>query len=53
MKCNICGEDIEVEDSGWSRGNNARPVNKGRCCNKCNLEVVVPVRIKRAMESKS
>lgn len=39
--CSICGKKITDEFS-----NNAQPVNNGRCCNKCNREVVVPARIK-------
>lgn len=26
-------------------GNNAEPVNKGLCCDKCNLKVVIPARL--------
>ncbi len=37
--CCICGCDIE----GY--GNNAAPVKDGRCCDKCNIEVVVPARL--------
>ena len=39
-KCVICGEPIE----GY--GNNAEPVKKGKCCDKCNQEVVIPARLK-------
>jgi len=51
MKCSICGGDIEVKrhpDTGevmWDQGNNADPVNDGRCCDKCNWEVVIPKRL--------
>lgn len=38
-KCSICGKKYE----GY--GNNAHPVNDGRCCDKCNLETVIPRRI--------
>lgn len=37
--CSICEEKIE----GF--GNNAQPVNAGRCCDFCNSNVVVPKRI--------
>jgi hypothetical protein len=37
--CSICGADYE----GW--GNNAHPVNAGRCCDQCNWKVVVPARL--------
>lgn len=39
-ECCICGEVIE----GY--GNNPSPVKeKGRCCDKCNMEVVIPKRL--------
>ena len=38
--CSICGEKY----TGF--GNNAEPVNSGRCCDKCNGTVVIPERIK-------
>lgn len=37
--CSICGRIY----TGW--GNNACPVNEGRCCNICNDSVVIPHRI--------
>lgn len=37
--CVICGQKY----TGY--GNDARPVKEGRCCNGCNLTVVVPRRI--------
>ena len=39
MKCCICGKEFE----GW--GNNANPVKDGTCCDDCNENVVLPVRI--------
>lgn len=42
--CSICGENYK----GY--GNNAQPVNNGRCCDKCNAEVVIPIRIMRTRE---
>ena len=38
-KCVLCGEEYE----GY--GNNAEPVAEGRCCDKCDAEVVIPARI--------
>lgn len=38
-KCSICGKEF----TGW--GNNAMPVNDGRCCDHCNSTVVIPRRI--------
>ena len=43
--CVICGQKYE------GRGNDARPVKEGRCCNGCNLTVVVPKRIALTKES--
>lgn len=39
--CVICGKPI----TGY--GNNAQPVKDGKCCDKCNQEVVIPARIKK------
>ena len=38
-RCSICGKEY----TGW--GNNAQPVNDGRCCDECNANVVIPTRI--------
>lgn len=43
-KCVICGKEIE----GY--GNNAEPVKKGKCCDECNMTVVLPARIKNLKE---
>ena len=40
IECSICGEQMEEE-----RSNDAWPVNEGRCCGKCNAEVVIPARL--------
>ena len=37
--CVICGREFD----GY--GNNAEPVKPGKCCDKCNLNVVIPERI--------
>ena len=39
FKCSICHRPTE------GHGNNAWPVNKGKCCNRCNTTVVIPARI--------
>lgn len=36
--CSICGEEY------FGYGNNAQPVNDGRCCDECNLNIVIPAR---------
>lgn len=41
-KCSICGKPLENKF-----GNNAEPINEGRCCDVCNMMVVVPERISR------
>ena len=38
-KCDLCGET----HTGW--GNNPEPIKSGRCCDRCNSEYVIPVRI--------
>lgn len=43
-KCVICGAEIT------GHGNSAAPVENGRCCDACNMEVVVPARRKAAGE---
>jgi len=55
MICDICGNliDIHYDKKGeayWTEGHNALPVVDGRCCDKCNAEVVIPARIKKYME---
>ena len=38
-KCCICGKVFEGE------GNNAEPYKKGKCCDECNANVVIPARM--------
>lgn len=40
MKCSICHKEI----TGYS--NNAQPINDGQCCSDCNINVVIPKRLK-------
>tara|TARA_R110001632_G_scaffold34993_7_gene88576 strand:- start:141 stop:356 length:216 start_codon:yes stop_codon:yes gene_type:complete len=42
IKCCICSVSIYKLES-----NNAIPVKKGNCCAKCNIEKVIPARIKQ------
>tara|TARA_R100000808_G_scaffold7062_1_gene20732 strand:+ start:15473 stop:16015 length:543 start_codon:yes stop_codon:yes gene_type:complete len=44
IACCLCGNDIEPQGE-WYHGNNAEPLEDGRCCNSCNLEKVVPARL--------
>lgn len=48
LKCSICGNIIEPNAFGWSDGNNAQPINGGRCCDICNMEYVIPARFKNS-----
>lgn len=45
--CCICKEPIK----GY--GNNAEPVCSGTCCDKCNIDVVLPARVKAFRNSKN
>jgi hypothetical protein len=49
MKCSICEKEIPVKEGGWDSGNNAQPVNDGRCCDQCNMDVVIPERLQQAI----
>jgi len=44
MECIICKKEI----IGYSH--NAEPVAKGKCCVRCNHNVVIPTRIKCVVE---
>lgn len=46
MKCCLCKKEIEVKGT-WTKGNNAEPIKRGRCCDFCNEFKVITVRIKR------
>ena len=49
--CSICGVLIPVVGT-WTKGNNAAPINDGRCCNDCNHQVVLPLRLARLLGPK-
>ena len=53
MSLLICDRDIEhkVHDGRvyWTQGNNAQPVADGRCCDKCDMGVVIPTRLSLAI----
>lgn len=44
--CSICFKEY----THW--GNNAWPVNEGRCCDTCNTNIVIPARIQRRINKK-
>jgi hypothetical protein len=53
LQCSICKTPIQPNPiSGWAGGNNAWPVNDGRCCDECDIEHVIPLRIMRLMKSR-
>tara|TARA_Y100000310_G_C20672167_1_gene810860 strand:- start:1130 stop:1291 length:162 start_codon:yes stop_codon:yes gene_type:complete len=52
MKCCICKGEIENKGY-WDKGNNALPVKDGRCCDKCNMTVVLPERFKKVSNEKT
>jgi hypothetical protein len=52
MLCSICFNDIPSVN-GWDSGNNAAPVNHGRCCNDCDNNVVFPARLNMMMRGVS
>ena len=44
MICSICIEEIQAKGN-WVLGNNADPINDGRCCDDCNWGVVIQARL--------
>ena len=50
--CVICKEEIGVDPiSGWDGGHNAEPIAEGRCCDRCNEDIVIPHRMADMMAS--
>lgn len=49
LTCSICHKPIPVIDK-WAEGNNAQPINTGRCCYVCDNEIVTPLRVKLLFE---
>ena len=44
--CDVCGNAIEEQVGGWTNGHNAAPVvPDGRCCDSCNVGVVLVARV--------
>ena len=51
VKCSICSgyiKPLKDKDGNivWEDGNNAEPINDGRCCDDCNWSVVIPERLR-------
>jgi len=53
MKCSICFVEITADPYGWKGGNNAEPVNDGKCCYLCNAKVVIPARLNNHFTKKN
>lgn len=47
LTCSICLQPIEARGD-WTHGNSAYPVNDGRCCDECDVDFVLPMRMRRA-----
>jgi hypothetical protein len=47
LVCSICDRPIVPNWHGWAGGNNAEPINDGRCCDECDSLYVIPERIRR------
>lgn len=43
--CSICYGEIKHSKIPNYFGNNAYPINNGRCCDKCNDKFVIPARM--------
>lgn len=53
LMCSICGNEIKPHPiSGWAGGNNANPINDGRCCDYCDNNVVIPKRIEMILRER-
>jgi hypothetical protein len=44
IACSLCGKDIKPQGE-WYQGHNAEPIKEGRCCDDCNLDIVLPARL--------
>ena len=56
LYCSICGQEITTDSLNWSYGYNSFPVNEDRCCKECDMNIVLPRRmreIKRNNDLKS
>jgi hypothetical protein len=45
MKCFFCGSELANGDHGHNPALTAKQVEGERCCNDCNEEIVIPVRL--------
>ncbi len=50
--CCLCGNKVEEKINPydgkvyWNQGEDAQPVKDGRCCKICNINIVLPARLK-------
>lgn len=51
MICCICNGEIQKGANGWEGGHNAQPAEDGRCCDQCNAEIVIPLRMRELVVS--
>jgi len=51
MKCVLCSDVITADPFGWEGGCNAEPIKIGKCCHRCDQEVVIPFRIAQYFSS--
>lgn len=47
MKCSICSKEFN------SHGNNASPLKREKCCDECNAQIVMPLRIYLSSDNKT
>ena len=48
LRCCLCDEQIEIKENEWKYGHNPQPLSKSnqdRCCDECNEELVMNVRL--------
>jgi len=54
--CSICQLPLSLDNCrnefNTTFGNNAQPINDGRCCDHCDDHVVIPARINALMQSR-
>jgi hypothetical protein len=54
LLCSICHHEIVPREGAikgtWHYGNNAEPVNNGRCCDACDARVVIPLRLLQMLQ---
>jgi hypothetical protein len=50
-KCCLCEEPLVHPDDppGWKGGHSAYPAKDGRCCGTCNINIVIPARMRRVL----